>query len=227
MPGSASPAAIPCARVETTRAPSLIGRRKVPVHVSPCQSERTRSPNSGCADTAIRRTGLRASENQTRLPKNRPSSNTVLIFAPGRFPDQGIRGAGARKRVTVHPASNPRLRQHHVDVCDVGDCDGNEPDNYDQQPAPALCRGTICPSPGRQTSLSTTPWWNGRSPSPAWMPQAKWPACRSSRHAPIGHGRNRNRRSGVGTRVLGLARLLVAILDYRSRSARGFRLDHE
>jgi hypothetical protein len=84
------------------------------VHVSPCQSERTRIPSSGCADTAIRRTGLRASENQTRLPNSRPSSNTEVIFAPGRLPDQGKVG-GRRKQVAVHPVLNPQLRQHHRD----------------------------------------------------------------------------------------------------------------
>lgn len=74
--GSASPAAIPYTSVETTRAPSVMGRRKVPVHLSPCHSEMTRIPKSEWVDIAIRRTGLRASENQTRLANSTPSSST-------------------------------------------------------------------------------------------------------------------------------------------------------
>lgn len=52
---------IPYASVEMRRAPSLAGNRKVPVHMSPCQSEMTMVESTPCVETPILRTGLRVS----------------------------------------------------------------------------------------------------------------------------------------------------------------------
>jgi len=52
---------IPYARVEMRRAPSLAGNRKVPVHMSPCQSEMTMVESTPCVETPILRAGLRVS----------------------------------------------------------------------------------------------------------------------------------------------------------------------
>jgi hypothetical protein len=71
---------IPYASVEMRRAPSLAGNRKVPVHMSPCQSEMTMVESTPCVEMPILRTGLRVSWNQVRSPYTWPSTGTTRLW---------------------------------------------------------------------------------------------------------------------------------------------------